>query len=482
MPLTYIINTSILQGKFPTSWKKAKIIPIHKKGDRKIMKNYRPVSLLNVAGMVCERIVCMQIEDFFERNSLFGEFQFGFRKQKSTVSELLTLFDNLMQAKGERQEIALLLYDLSSAFDTVDPGILIAKLKLYGFDKGAMSWVESYLSGRQQCVQVQGKVSEPMNIDIGTPQGSRLSPLLFVVLMAELDLYTQRSTLTNYADDTQSIIIANSKRDMLDIVQAESAKVINFFGGVNLVNNPDKACIIYNSNGKGETMEMNIGGEALVSKEKEKLLGLYISSDLDWKAHVEELCTKLKQRLGLLRRIRYKIDSDKLKIVAEAIINSKIRYGIAVYGQPKLCGEDPQSVIMQKLQVIQNDMIRMVCGYKRGQHINMESLAKKCNIMSVNQMTVYHILLEMFNILHKNSSEELKRKILEVQTCQNYNLRSKENGDLRIPNPPKRNCVGFSYIGPKTWKLLPPDIKSITLEHLYKNQVKKWIWKSIPFN
>ena len=112
----------------------------------------------------------------------------------------------------------------------------------------------------------------------------------------------------------------------------------------------------------------------------------------------------------------------------------------------------------------------------------MESLAKQCNIMSVNQMTVYHMLLEMFNILHKNSSEELKRKILEVQTCQNYNLRSNENGDLRIPNPPKRNCVGFSYIGPKTWKLLPPEIKSITLEHLYKSQLKKWIWKSIPFN
>ena len=99
-------------------------------------------------------------------------------------------------------------------------------------------------------------------------------------------------------------------------------------------------------------MEMkNVGGESLVSKEKEKLLGIYISADLDWKAHVSHLCTKLKQRLGLLRRIKYKIDNGKLQIVAEAIINSKIRYGIAVYGRPRLNNGDPHCADMQKLQV-----------------------------------------------------------------------------------------------------------------------------------
>ena len=95
IPLTFIINSSILTAKFPTNWKIAKVIPLYKKGDKKVLKNYRPVFLLSVDGMVLEKVVAMQIEDFFEENKLFGSFQFGFRKNKSTVSEMLTVFDTL---------------------------------------------------------------------------------------------------------------------------------------------------------------------------------------------------------------------------------------------------------------------------------------------------------------------------------------------------------------------------------------------------
>ena len=119
VPLTYIINTSILTGKFPQGWKLAKIIPLHKKGDKKSLRNYLPVALLCVPGMILERVVALQIEDYFEKNKLFGKFQFGFRRGKSTIFELLKLFDTLLEAKEEKNEIILLLYDLSSEFDTV---------------------------------------------------------------------------------------------------------------------------------------------------------------------------------------------------------------------------------------------------------------------------------------------------------------------------------------------------------------------------
>ena len=81
------------------------MIPLHKREDKTLAKNYRPVSLLCVSGMVCERIIAIQIEDFFEENVLFGDFQFGFRKNKSTTSELLTLFDNLMEAKEKSRKL-----------------------------------------------------------------------------------------------------------------------------------------------------------------------------------------------------------------------------------------------------------------------------------------------------------------------------------------------------------------------------------------
>ena len=98
--LTYLINHSIIIGKYPTEWKTSKVIPLHKKLDKKLLKNYRPVALLSTSGMILEKIVANQIEEFFEKNELLGSFQFGFRRNRSTISELLTLFDALLEAKN----------------------------------------------------------------------------------------------------------------------------------------------------------------------------------------------------------------------------------------------------------------------------------------------------------------------------------------------------------------------------------------------
>ena len=81
--------------------------------------------------MILEKVASLQIEEYFETNKLFGSFQFGFRKNKSTISEVLTLFDTLLEAKEQRKKIIILLYDLSSAFDTVCHEVLFKKLQSY---------------------------------------------------------------------------------------------------------------------------------------------------------------------------------------------------------------------------------------------------------------------------------------------------------------------------------------------------------------
>ena len=97
----------------------------------------------------------MQIEEHFEKNKLFGEFQFGFRKNKNTTSEHLTLFDTILDAKERNKEKILLLYDLSSAFDTVSHEILLKKLKIYGLDEHELKWMKSYLHEREQLEKCQ---------------------------------------------------------------------------------------------------------------------------------------------------------------------------------------------------------------------------------------------------------------------------------------------------------------------------------------
>ena len=147
------------------------------------------------------------MEAYFEEKQILQDFQFGFRKGKSCISELLTLFSKLMKAKEQGKEISLLLFDLSAAFDTVDHSQLIRKLEIYGFTESALKWVKSYLSDRSQRVTVSGELSSSHLVNKGTPQGSRISPILFLVLMSDLNLVVKKGLLTNFADDTQLTII-----------------------------------------------------------------------------------------------------------------------------------------------------------------------------------------------------------------------------------------------------------------------------------
>lgn len=249
------------------------------------------------------------------------------------MSELLSLFDELIDAKmNKKEEVILVMYDLSAAFDTVSPEVLLDKLQVYGWDKPSMSWINSYLKERKQAVAINGKVSEELEISLGTPQGSRLSPLLFLVLMSDLDLCTNKSTLTNFADDTQTCVISDSKEESIKIAQEESQEVIRFFEGVNLVNNADKAALLYNSKGKGEEITVeNVGGVRLKSKKSDKLLGLHINSNFEWNTHVDKLLITLKQRLGMLKRISTKIPRP---CVSRYLLNL---YSIAKSGMELQC-------------------------------------------------------------------------------------------------------------------------------------------------
>ena len=98
-------------------------------------------------------------------------------------------------------------------------------------------------------------------------------------------------------------------------------------------------------------------------------------------------------------------------------------------------------------------------------------------MMSVNQLSVYHTLIEAYNVVVKTSSEKIKRKILKP--TEGYNLRSCTNNDLTVPARTRVDCQGFSYYAAKLYNKLPTDIRNAK-ESSYKIAVKKWIWDNIP--
>ena len=184
--VTHIVNLSIQQAAFPSLYKLAKIIPLLKKDDPLVPKNYRPVAILCILSKVIERVIFMQLVEYMNTNDFFQPNHHGFRGHHSTSTAMIQMYDTWVQAvdKGELSGVCML--DMSAAFDVVDHGILLDKLKLYGFDEKSVKWMTNYLSGRTQAVCIDGSLSPFLSVDVGVPLGSILGPLCYVMFTNDL--------------------------------------------------------------------------------------------------------------------------------------------------------------------------------------------------------------------------------------------------------------------------------------------------------
>ena len=161
-PLSIIYRNCISQNTFPDMWKKSNICPIHKKGDKQVINNYRPVSLLPICGKVFERLIFNSVYEYLEEHKLLSADQSGFRANDSCVNQLLSIVHNIYSAFDayptlESCGVAL---DMSKAFDKVWHEGLIFKLKSMGISDALLELIKSFLTNRFQRVVLNGQTSE----------------------------------------------------------------------------------------------------------------------------------------------------------------------------------------------------------------------------------------------------------------------------------------------------------------------------------
>ncbi len=202
--LTQIVNCSLLTTVFPTAWKKAEVIPLVKEGDHEIPNNNRPVSLLVAASKICERVVLNQLTEYMINKKKFTKHQSGNRKLHST--EILNIFitDTILESMDRKEVTALVLLDLSKAFDSIDHVILCRKLQSIGVSRFAMDWFKSYLSDRSQYVRIGSTTSQALTITRGVPQGSILGPLLFNIYIS-FPIVDAETAATKLSEDMNRI-------------------------------------------------------------------------------------------------------------------------------------------------------------------------------------------------------------------------------------------------------------------------------------
>ena len=224
-PLTRIFNMSIATDRFPMEWKVARVTPIFKKGQRTMLDNYRPISILPVVSKLMERILYDQMYDYLKKQNILSEHQFGFRQFHSTTTTLLDCTNEWYINMDRGLYNIVVLLGLKKAFDTVNHEILLRKFERYGFGNKALDLLSNYLTNRTQRCQLNGMLSDQRGITCGIPQGSILGPLLFIICINDLPNCLKHTTPRMFADDTSLTAVGKTLNEAEEIANKDLKNV-----------------------------------------------------------------------------------------------------------------------------------------------------------------------------------------------------------------------------------------------------------------
>ena len=158
-PLEMIFKSCIIKGEFPSEWKKANVVPVHKKSDKPSLKNYRPILLLPIFAKILERIIYNNIFEYLTTNKLISDNQSGFKPGVSCVNQLLSITHKICHLLDICLEVKSVFLDISKAFDKVWHEGLILKFNQYGTSENLLCLIKCFLKSRKLRVVLNGQTS-----------------------------------------------------------------------------------------------------------------------------------------------------------------------------------------------------------------------------------------------------------------------------------------------------------------------------------
>ena len=421
--ITLIINQSLRTGIFPDHLKIAKVFPIFKKDSKKLIKNYRPISVLPVIFKIFEMAIHEQLSDYFTTNSLFCKQQYGFMKNASTELAALELIDRLLNQLSARKIPTNLYLDLSKAFDSISNDILLDKLRYYGVTDGSIQLLKSYLSNRKQYVQIDGLISSMQYIKTGIPQGSIVGLLLFSIYINDIVKCTEKFNCILYADDTtlNSTIDCFGKEIHVteQNISAELQRISKWLELNRLQLNTEKPkFMLFHMPQKNiPNLKLTISGSIIERVTLFKFLGLNIDSNLNWKAHLSAVSTKVSRVIGLLHKLKYVFPSYILRMIYNSLILPHFNYSLLAWG----CK-------CQNIEILQKRAIRIV--HFKSPIAHTEPILISMNQLKLSDMYTCH-LLKLYYKMYRNRLPTYFENFIPEYGESNHNLR---NRHIHLPD------------------------------------------------
>ena len=294
--------------------------------------------------------------------------------------------------------------------------------------------------------------------------------------MADLDLWSRKGTIINFADDTSTIYSDREEDKIVGELEEDSKQIINFMNSNSLCINPEKTAFLISGKRKKEKKTIKVGKNTITEKDSEKLLGMVMHKNQDWKPHKQGVTKKLQKSLGVIKMLSYELPKKILTTVGQALLISNIRYGCSLYVRPRLNNNDPKFGESKEMQTFQNKLMRIITRSKMDQ-LSTKELLEETNYQSVNHIVVYHLVMETKNCLYNGSSELLKEKLRSNPKKGRNVTRLESRGDLFVPL--KLGSGDWLYWSTKVWNKVPYSIRQKLESEKYKVEDLKKKWHTL---
>lgn len=478
--ITATVNKSLSTAQVPASYKKAVVRPLLKKPDLdpEIMKNYRPVSNLPFISKVLERVVCQQLDEHLSTNCLNDNYQSAYRKCHSTETALLKVQTDILDALDSGSSVALIMLDLSAAFDTLDHDIMMERLQhSLGITSTALEWLKSYFSDRTQHAAIDSVASEEVSLQYGVPQGSVIGPKSYNMYTLPLGSILRRNNVQYmiYADDAQDYLVIKLKKDWSSaaaILEKCVSEVSDWMSANCLKLNQEKTeYIIFRPRNHAFSpadYPVQIGESTLSPAPFVNNLGVTQDSCLTMERQVNKVTRACYYHIRRIGRIRNSITTDACRTLVQATITSRLDYAnVLLHGLPKS--------LIQKLQRVQNAAARLISRTRKRDHIS--PVLVQLHWLPVEYRLQYKVILYTFKAVHGTAPAYINDLISVHRPTRS--LRSANQMLLTVPKS-RTSTYGdrsFRKASATLWNSLPLTLRQIESEQTFKGKLKTYLFR-----
>ena len=402
--------------------------------------------------------MCNQMFSYIDK--ILSPYLFGYKKGYSTEQCLTVMLEIWKKALDSKGTAGAILTDLSKAFDCLNHKLLLAKMAAYGFDKSALKYIQNYLKDRKQRTKVNGSFSLWAELKYGVPQGSILGPLLFTIYINDIFYFINETKLANYADDNTLYTVKDNIIDLLYTLENETSLILDWFRMNEMKPNDDKCHLLVCNQ---DHLTVTLGDKNIANDDSVELLGVLIDKNLNFTDHVSKLCKKGNQKLHALARVSKYLDENKLRIVMKTFIQSQFNYCPLVW-------MFHNRTLNNKVNKLHERALRIV--YKN-ENLTFQELLEKDNSVTVHHKNLQRLATEMYKIKHHLSP--LPMQELFTEKVHQHDLRNKRSWETFNVRTVKYGTETIRHMGPKTWDIVPPEIKESKSLLEFKQKSKRWI-------